>query len=107
MKVHENAEAGWAIWQAGVVSNDYDDPQPGPEGRNGPSFFLILLLIVAAITAVFIAQNREEANIEFLFFDVTSRVWTAIAVAIALGILLDRLILAWWRRARKRKHENS
>lgn len=85
----------------GVSDNEYDQ-QPGPSGRNGPSLFLILLIVVAAITAVFIAQNREETQVEFLFFDVQSRVWTAIAVAIALGVVLDRLILAWWRRSRKR-----
>jgi uncharacterized membrane protein YciS (DUF1049 family) len=87
------------------VSDQYDDQLSAQSGRNGPSFFLILLIIVAAITAVFIAQNREQTQIEFLFFDVESRVWTAIAVSIALGIVLDRLILAWWRRARKSKND--
>jgi uncharacterized integral membrane protein len=70
-------------------------------GRNGPPIFLILLIVVAIITAVFIAQNRERTNIEFLFFDFNSRVWTAIVIALLLGILLDRLILMWWRRARR------
>ncbi len=88
------------------MSNDYDDRQPGPEGRNGPSLFLFLLIAVAAITAVFIAQNRERTRIEFLFVDFTSRIWTAIAIAIALGVLLDRLVTMWWRRARKRRRES-
>ena len=82
---------------------EYDE-QPSSGGRNGPGLFLILTILVAVITAVFITQNRERTQIEFLFFDFTSRIWTAIAIAIALGVLLDRLILAWWRRARKRKH---
>lgn len=86
------------------MSND-DVRQPGPEGRNGPSLFLILLILVAAVTAVFIAQNRERTRIEFLFVDFTSRIWTAIAIAIALGVLLDRLVTMWWRRARKRRRE--
>ncbi len=82
---------------------DNSDEQPLDPGRNGPGLFLILTIIVAAITAAFIAQNRERTQIEFLFFDFGSRIWTAIAIAIALGVLLDRLFLAWWRRARKRK----
>ncbi len=84
---------------------EYDE-QPSGAGRNGPGLFLILTILVAAITAIFIAQNRERTQIEFLFFDFASRIWTAIAIAIALGILLDRLILAWWRRARRRKNND-
>ncbi len=82
------------------------DEQPGARGRNGPGLFLVLTILVAAITAVFVSQNRERTQIEFLFFDFSSRIWTAIAIAIALGILLDRLFLAWWRRARKRKNNS-
>lgn len=87
------------------VSDFEVDQQPSGEGRNGPGLFLILAILVAALTAVFIAQNRERTPIEFLFFDFQSRTWTAIAIAIGLGVLLDRLFLAWWRRARKRKND--
>lgn len=83
---------------------EYDE-QPRAARRNGPGVFLALTMVIAAIIAVFVAQNREETQIEFLFFDFTSRIWMAIAIAIALGILLDRVFLAWWRRARKRKAE--
>lgn len=84
-----------------MARDDEYDEQAGPAGRNGPSVFLILLIIVAVIAAVFIAQNRERTNIEFLFFDFNSRVWTAIVIAIGLGILIDRLVLMWWRRSRR------
>ena len=82
------------------------DQQPGGAGRNGPGLFLVLTILVAAITAVFISQNRERTSIEFLLFDFNSRTWVAIAISIGLGVLLDRLFLAWWRRARKRKNES-
>jgi uncharacterized integral membrane protein len=87
-----------------VSDHEEFDEQPGPRGRNGPGVFLVLTILIAAITAVFVTQNRERTQIEFLFFDFTSRIWTAIAIAIGLGILLDRLFLAWWRRARKNKN---
>ena len=89
-----------------VSDNDLQfDEQPGGSGRNGPGLFLVLTILVAVVTAAFIAQNRERTAIEFLFFDFNSRTWVAIAISIGLGVLLDRLFLAWWRRARKRKHE--
>jgi uncharacterized integral membrane protein len=95
------------VWHAGGVSDIEEfDEQPGAGGRNRPGVFLVLTILIAAITAVFVTQNRERTQIEFLFFDFTSRIWAAIAIAIALGILLDRLFLAWWRRARKRKTKN-
>ena len=87
-----------------MSDSDFDD-QPSRAGRNGPGLFLVLTIIVAIITAVFVAQNRDQIEIKFLFFDFTSRIWTAIAIAIGLGILLDRLVLGWWRRARKRKND--
>lgn len=88
-----------------MSDSDFDD-QPSRNGRNGPGLFLILTIVVAAITAVFVAQNRDQIEIKFLFFDFSSRIWTAIAMAIGLGILLDRLVIGWWRRARKRKNDD-
>ena len=88
-----------------MSDSDFDD-QPSRNGRNGPGLFLILTIVVAIITAVFVAQNRDQIEIKFLFFDFSSRIWTAIAMAIGLGILLDRLVIGWWRRARKRKTDD-
>ena len=88
-----------------MSDSDFDD-QPSRNGRNGPGLFLILTIVVAIITAVFVAQNRDQIEIKFLFFDFSSRIWTAIAMAIGLGILLDRLVNGWWRRARKRKNDD-
>ena len=88
-----------------MSDSDFDD-QPSRNGRNGTGLFLILTIVVAVITAVFVAQNRDQIEIKFLFFDFSSRIWTAIAMAIGLGILLDRLVIGWWRRARKRKNDD-
>ena len=88
-----------------MSDSDFDD-QPSRNGRNGPGLFLILTIVVAVIMAVFVAQNRDQIEIKFLFFDFSSRIWTAIAMAIGLGILLDRLVIGWWRRARKRKNDD-
>ena len=88
-----------------MSDSDFDD-QPSRNGRNGPGLFLVLTIVVAIITAVFVAQNRDQIEIKFLFFDFSSRIWTAIAMAIGLGILLDRLVIGWWRRARKRKNDD-
>lgn len=85
-------------------SEEYD-PQPGPAGRSGPSIWLVLFALVAIATAVFILQNGEKVPAEFLWFDREIKLWVAIVASVVLGVLLDRLILTWWRRARKRDED--
>ena len=74
----------------------------GPAGRDGPSIWLILFGVVAIVTAVFILQNGEPVQANILWFNPEIKLWVAIIASICLGILLDRLILTWWRRARRR-----
>jgi uncharacterized integral membrane protein len=73
-----------------------------PSQRSGVSPALIVLGIVAIVAVIFIVQNSARTDINFLIFDVNSRVWVALLVAIAIGILLDRLFIYWWRRRRNR-----
>lgn len=63
---------------------------------------LIGFLVIAALAVVFIVGNRDEARIRLLIPVVHTPVWVAIAISIAVGILLDRLFLGWWRRRRQR-----
>jgi len=66
--------------------------------KGGVSPALIGLGVFAVLAGLFILQNRERTSIDFLFFEVHSRTWTAIAVAMVLGAILDRLGTIWWRR---------
>ena len=73
-----------------------------PSERSGVSPALIVLGIVAIVAVIFIVQNSEQRDIEFLFVDIKSPVWVALLVAIAIGIVLDRVFTYWWRRRRNR-----
>ena len=55
---------------------------------------------------IFVLQNRERKSVDFLVFEINSRQWVNIAVAIALGVALDRLFLSWWHRRAKSKKKN-
>ncbi len=82
-----------------------DPERPGdgdPKQRTGLSPALIAFGVVAIVAVIFIVQNSERTNVNFLFFDFNSRVWVALILAIAFGVLLDRLLIGWWRR-RKNK----
>lgn len=84
--------------------NDDDRLEDGadPSGRNGPSMWVILFGVVAVFTAVFILQNGEPVQANILWFDPEIELWVAIIASIGLGVVLDRLILAGWRRSRRR-----
>ncbi len=76
---------------------------PTPRGISGK---LILFAVLVVVGAVFVLQNREREPVDFLLFEINSRQWVNIAVAIALGIALDRLFLSWWHRRAKSKKKN-
>lgn len=83
------------------MSDEYGD-DARDVSRGGPSGVLIGLIVVVVVALIFIFQNSDRATIQFLFFEGEFRVWVAIALAIVLGILIDRLIILWWRRSRRR-----
>jgi hypothetical protein len=67
-------------------------------GKRNLSPMLIAIVALAAFVVVFILKNRDWTTIDFVLFEMRNRVWTAIAFSIGLGVLLDRLVLMWWRR---------
>jgi uncharacterized integral membrane protein len=72
----------------------------GPDVAQSKGFQTRLIIFgVAALAAIiFVAQNREEVTIHFLFIDVTARVWIGFVICLALGALLGALVGRWWRR---------
>ncbi len=82
-----------------------DDDTAASSGSSGPPIKLIALVVVAALAVIFVFQNRERHQIDFLFFELNTRTWTALATAFVLGVVCDRLFSSWWRRARSRRNE--
>lgn len=67
-------------------------------GRSGPSIALIIVGLLTAVIVVFILRNSDDTEIDFMFFDWNTTVRWSIFIAVLLGVLLDRVILSWWRR---------
>jgi hypothetical protein len=92
-----------------MANKDYEpgratgDPGDAAEGGRKPSALLIAALIVAALAVWFFLTNSQEANIDFLVTERKTTVRWSLLVAVALGVLLDRLVSVWWRRARRRR----
>lgn len=84
-----------------------EQPIPGDVskgGRSGPSFMLILFLIIIGLAAVFFLQNSEKTSIDFLVFEKETTIRWSILMAVALGILIDRVFSIWWHRRGNKKN---
>ena len=84
--------------------DDLERIDPSIAGRRGPGAALVAFAVVVVLTVVFVLRNRDRTQLDFVVFEVHARVWTSLAVSIALGIVLDRLFLRFWRRRRRRRH---
>ena len=71
------------------------------ERRLSPALIGGIVLALAAIA--FVAQNRDEVTIHFLFFDIESRIWTLLLVTSVLAIVAAELIGMAIRRSRRRQ----
>jgi uncharacterized integral membrane protein len=80
---------------------------PLEESTDGPDLRLIARLLVAAAAVVlavlFVMQNSDRVKTSFVFFDVTTRLWVGLLVALLLGALLGQAAEALWERRKKRK----
>lgn len=74
-------------------------------GSNGPSPWLIAFGLLAVVVVVFIIANDHSTEISFGFFHWTTTVRWSIFIAVALGVLLDRLLIFGLKRRRKKKVE--
>jgi uncharacterized integral membrane protein len=84
------------------MPNEYRASEP--EQQNETPWRLIIFAVIAVLTVIFILQNREKREIDFLFFEVRTRVWVGLFIAVILGVVLDRLFQSWWRRRKAAKN---
>jgi uncharacterized integral membrane protein len=73
-----------------------------PEDKRSRTTTLVILVVLVVVAAIFIIQNSDKATIRFLFISVTTRIWAGFLIALALGVVLDRLFSMWWRRRQQR-----
>jgi putative membrane protein len=76
---------------------DIDTPTAGgPARRFALRYWLALILV--ALAAIFIAQNRERPQVHILWITVESPMWFILTVILVVGILVG-LLLRRRRRA--------
>ena len=78
-----------------------------PSDKAGPNIPLILGIAGVALAVIFILQNRERVNIDFLVFEIQSRLWVAIAIAMVIGAFADNFLGVAWRRIRGKDKDGN
>lgn len=65
-----------------------------PPARSGRWFGTkqIVALVVAALTLIFILQNRETVHITFFALTVTAALWFVLLIVLVLGVVVGVLV---------------
>jgi uncharacterized integral membrane protein len=64
----------------------------------------IVLAVLAILIMFFVLQNRDRANVDFLFWDAEMRLWVALLFAAVLGFVAG-LIVGRISKGRRRDRE--
>ncbi len=75
--------------------------EPQGDGRRISGSVILGLLAVAAIV-IFIVQNTNRAEVNFLFFDGDWALWVVIVITIGLTLIAERFIAYAWKRRRNK-----
>jgi uncharacterized integral membrane protein len=84
---------------------DPTGPGPLPDGdvggRRQVSPRLIVALVALAVALIFVFQNSERVETTFLVFNVTTRLWVGLLIAMLVGAILGQAVEAAWNRRRR------
>lgn len=78
-------------------NREVDRETRGP--RLSAGVIVVLVLVVAFV--VFIAQNTEDAEVTWLFFDATVPLWLALLAAGVVAVIIAEIGGWLWRRSRR------
>lgn len=94
-------------YPSGVAYRPEQSDVPLQEGRGeldkGRLIRLAVALLAIIAALVFMAQNNEQVELNFLSFEVTTRLWVGLLATLVLGALLGQGLEALWARRRRRR----
>ena len=67
---------------------------------------LLLVGVAIVVAVVFMAQNNDQVELNFLFISVESRLWVGMFVTLLLGALLGQGVEALWDRRKRRRGDD-
>ena len=80
----------------------YERQDEHPSNRSGVSPSLIVLIVLGVLALIFVLQNSDKTEVNFLMLEFGAPTWLTFLFAIVLGIALDRLFMFWRKRRQRR-----
>jgi uncharacterized integral membrane protein len=77
-----------------------DESREGLDKRRAVRLLVAGIAIVVAV--LFMAQNNQRVELEFLMFSIGTRLWVGMLVTLLLGALLGQAVEALWARRKRR-----
>lgn len=78
------------------------EPTATRDTRRDPPWKLIVLVAVGVYAVVFLLVNSETQDVNFVFFNVETRLIWLILLSMALGAVLALVLPGFWQRRRRR-----
>lgn len=63
---------------------------------------LLVAGVAIVLGVVFMAQNNQQVELEFLMFSIDTRLWVGMLVTLLLGALLGQAAEILWARRKRR-----
>jgi uncharacterized integral membrane protein len=82
-----------------------DESSEGVDRKRVTRLLVAALAVVVAI--VFMVQNDDEVELNFLMFSATTRLWVGLLLALLLGAALGQAAEVLWARRKRRRAERS
>jgi uncharacterized integral membrane protein len=73
----------------------------GPDRQRAMRMLVIGIVIVVAV--IFMAQNNDRVELNFLFVSVDARLWVGLLLTLLLGAVLGQVAERLWERRKRRR----
>jgi uncharacterized integral membrane protein len=68
---------------------------------------LVLAGLAILVAVLLVVQNNDRIELNFLVFEVTTRLWVGLLVTLVLGAVLGQAAEALWARRRRRRADGD
>jgi len=91
-------------YRPGQSDTPLEETSEGVDKRRAMRLLVAGIAIVVAV--VFMLQNNDKVELNFLMFSGSTRLWVGMLATLLLGALLGQAVEALWARRKRRRAED-
>ena len=78
-----------------------EETSDGVDKRRAMRLLAAGIIIVVAV--VFMSQNNDKVELNFLMFSISTRLWVGLLITLLLGAILGQVAESLWDRRKRRR----